>query len=494
VSAYAKPLADGQQSGRGSPPNRGEVQRFGGDPLVAFGPVGASRRFLARLGLITAGAAAWRIWYAAAVVNPRAAGVKLSDEVFYHLQARLVSDGHGFINPFGYFAPLSSPAHRVFQTAVHPPLYTVFLAIPARLGIESMLSQRVLTALLGAGTVFLLGVLGRRLAGDRVGLLAALLAAVSPALWVNDTVLGLETLYGFLLVLALLALYRFWRTPGIWPLLGMAVALSLASLTRSEGILLFALVAIPTVLLVRGLTWTRRFQFLGVIALVGVAIIGPWVVRNLTTFDEPTVLGTGFGWVLAYGNCDATYSGPLLGYWSDGCAPKDYPPGLEESRVDLIARKEAVKYIEHHLSRAPLVAAARVGRVWDVFRPAQNVQLNEFYERRGHVASWAVLVGYYLMMPFAIGGLVVMRRRRIPIFPMLAIALSVTITVATSFGITRYRAPVDVVLPLLAAIAVGALWDRWRPPGPAGRAELEDPGDQPAPPSATPASVEAVAP
>ncbi len=50
-------------------------------------------------------------------------------------------------------------------------------------------------------------------------------------------------------------------------------------------------------------------------------------------------------------------------------------------------------------------------------------------------------------MPFAIFGLVVMRRRRIPIFPYLAIAASVTISVAIAYGITRYRAPVDTVLP-----------------------------------------------
>jgi hypothetical protein len=186
------------------------------------------------------------------------------------------------------------------------------------------------------------------------------------------------------------------------------------------------------------------------------------VVRNLTTFDEPTVLGTGFGWVLAYGNCDTTYSGPLLGYWSDQCALKDYPPHLEESRVDLLARHQATNYIDDHLSRLPVVVAARVGRVWDVFRPTQNVDLNAFYERRGDAASWAVLIGYYLMLPFAIAGLVVMRRRRVPIFPMLAIALSVTFTVATSFGITRYRAPVDVVMPVLAAVAIDAMWRRSR--------------------------------
>ena len=97
------------------------------------------------------------------------------------------------------------------------------------------------------------------------------------------------------------------------------------------------------------------------------------------------VLGTGFGWVLAYGNCDATYSGELLGYWSDQCALKNYPPHLEESRVDLLARHKATDYVSDHVSRVPIVVAARVGRVWDVFRPTQNVRLNQFFERRGRV-------------------------------------------------------------------------------------------------------------
>jgi hypothetical protein len=449
--------------------------------------VSGSRRFLARLGLATAAAGAWRIWYVVAVANPRTRNLGLSDEAFYHEQARLVADGHGFINPFGFYAAIGTPAHRIFETAVHPPAYTVFLAIPAKFGIDSVQSQRIITALLGTATVFLLGLLGRRLAGERAGIIAAVLAAAAPALWVNDSVLGLETLYCFCLVVALLFLYRFWSAPSIGPVLGMAAALSVGALTRSEGTLLFLLLVLPALLLVRGLSVRRRLEYVGATALVAVVVMGPWVVRNLVTFDEPTVLGTGFGSVLAYGNCDATYSGEFLGYWSDQCALKNYPPHLEESRIDLRARRKATDYIDNHLSRVPVVVAARIGRVWDVFRPTQNVHLNAFYERRGDAASWAVLIGYYLMLPFAILGLVVMRRRRVPIFPMIAIAVSVTITVALSFGITRYRAPVDAVLPVLAAVAIDALWRR-RERGQHDAADATaSSGSEPADPRAHPA-------
>ncbi len=102
--------------------------------------------------------------------------------------------------------------------------------------------------------------------------------------------------------------------------------------------------------------------------------------------------------------------------------------------------------------------AARVGRVFDVYRPFQNVEFNQTSERRGDVTSWAILIGYWLLAPFAIVGLVVLRKRRTPIFPFIAIVAATVITVAMSFGITRYRAPVDAVIPVLAAIGLAALW------------------------------------
>ena len=131
----------------------------------------------------------------------------------------------------------------------------------------------------------------------------------------------------------------------------------------------------------------------------------------------------------------------MLGYWENRCL-REYTPGVEESVFDKQALDQGSSYIKDHADRLPVVLLARLGRIWEVFRPVQNVELNEFFEQRGHQASWATLIGYYVMVPFAIGGLVVLRRRRIPIYPFLAIVVAISLTVVLGFPVTRYRAVV----------------------------------------------------
>ena len=61
---------------------------------------------------------------------------------------------------------------------------------------------------MGAATVALIGLLARRVAGDRAGLVAAAIAAVYPPLWMLDASLRSESLYAPLIALVLLLAYR----------------------------------------------------------------------------------------------------------------------------------------------------------------------------------------------------------------------------------------------------------------------------------------------
>jgi hypothetical protein len=51
---------------------------------------------------------------------------------------------------------------------------------------------------------------------------------------------------------------------------------------------------------------------------------------------------------------------------------------------------------------------------------------------------------------------VILRRRRVPIFPLLVLVVSVVISVSVTIGETRYRAVAEVPLVLGAAVALDA--------------------------------------
>ena len=440
--------------------------------------------FRVRLIAVVVLGLAWRVGY---VLVTKRHAVVWGDSVAYHYGANILADGKGFLDPLRYeFSGLK------FPSAAHPPLYVVYLAAWSLVGLKSALWHRLASCLLGAVTVGLVGLLGRRLAGERAGLIAALLAAAYPHLWLNDAALLSETAAAFAVVLAMLAVLRFREQPSparAWQLGG---ALSLAVLGRAELLMLIPLVAIPLVLAARDLTTRDRLVRLGAVGVAALVLIGPWVGYNLTRFDKPVFLSNGLGATLLGGACDKAFYGPDIGYWAYCPGATDAarippPPAAtlarwnadptsartvaekhaylrryfagapDESQNDVTARKEAMTYIKAHKKQFVLVVAARAGRIWNVFRPWQNASFDGLVEGRGLAQARIALGAFYLYGALTIVGLVSLRRRRQPIWPYLLLAGVVTFTAAISFAVQRYRIPVDAVLPALAAVGIDAL-------------------------------------
>jgi len=402
------------------------------------------------------------------------------DDFFYHWQANAIADGKGFLNPYTWKA-----LGRLEPSAAHPPLYSLYLAAYSWLGFTTPLAHRLASCLLGTAAVVVVGLVARRIAGDRAGLVAAGIAAVYPQLWINDGMLISESMYVLVIAITLLLTYRLWESRRWTDAAWLGVAIGLSALTRPEAVILVPLLGVPF-LFSRREPFKRRLGTFFVIGGLCLVVILPWWVRNLTQFHDPTFLATGNGVVLQVSNCDGTYSGQFLGYWDIKCLTGDAPPqnaqqeqilhgtsvpGLaylhardprDDSQLDTTARQKAFDYIGAHLSRVPIVMAARVGRIWGVFRAEQDVNFDIFFERRGKWPSWAGAYMYYALLPFAVYALVIMRRRRVPISPMIAIFAMVTITVALAMGITRYRVGADVALAILGGVAVDGLIRHFR--------------------------------
>jgi len=111
----------------------------------------------------------------------------------------------------------------------------------------------------------------------------------------------------------------------------------------------------------------------------------------------------------------------------------------------------------------------------------QQIFLDSYVETRPY--RWAVtgLVSYYVLLALSVGGTVVLRRRRIPSFPLWAIGLQVVCSVALTFGQTRYRTTFEVSLVLLAAVQLDWFWSRVRRGSDPGADAIEGPAPEPGP-------------
>jgi hypothetical protein len=112
-----------------------------------------------------------------------------------------------------------------------------------------------------------------------------------------------------------------------------------------------------------------------------------------------------------------------------------------------------------HAGRVPAVLAARLGRLYDVFRPAQ-MRTYEASEGRPARSERLGVWLFWLLAPLAIAGAWLLRRRRQPLAILLVPVAMVTATALLTYGSTRFRFAAEPSIVVLAAVTVDALWRR----------------------------------
>ena len=420
------------------------------------------------LGAVCAVGLLIRVLYVVFVSSGRPRGF---DQAFYRLSANLLAHGLGYIYPWDYIR-----AHEVHPTAFFPPGYPLFLALVDLLGLTSRLSQLLASSLLGVGSIAMVGLLGRRVVGPAVGIVAATCAAFYPMFFGAEGALMSEALYLPLVLIALLLTYRLCRAPTRTGFLCLGVVIALAALTRSDGALLFPLLVIPLLFVHRRLRWRRRMA-LGLSAFVGfLAFVSPWLIRNALTFHQP-LWSNSTSTVIAGANCPASYYGRYLGSWDQGCLIKQRPdhPDLSETALNNENLRTGLSYAEHHLLQLPVVVVVRVLRTWGLYHPLGQMRWEAIEGRVWpvQVIGWAM---FLVLVPFALYGLWSARHRGCTVWPLLSMVVMVVLTSAVAHGNQRFRIAAEpgiLVLASVGLIATGAwLWrqagprvDRWKRSG-----------------------------
>ena len=164
------------------------------------------------------------------------------------------------------------------------------------------------------------------------------------------------------------------------------------------------------------------------------------------------------GLTICGANLHRTYYGDGTGLWALDCISHPVPQG-DRSVVSNALRSDGLHFIRDHLGRLPVVVAVRIARVWSLYAPGQMANYN-VNEGRDVAVSWAGFFAFWIVVPCAVVGGVRLRRRKVPITPLVAQFVIVTVTAAAIYGIPRFRTPAEVSLVVLAAVAVDGWWSR----------------------------------
>jgi 4-amino-4-deoxy-L-arabinose transferase-like glycosyltransferase len=408
------------------------------------------RSFVLRLAPLLALALGLRLGYSLLIVKTQPL---LGDGLEFHNLAYSIAD-HGRYAQ----ATFLTPGH-VLPTADKPPLYPFVLALFTLVAGHGWIPHQVAGALIGTGTVLLVGLLGRRVAGERVGFVAAGVAAIYPLLIAADGSFRSESLYALLITACLLSAYRLYERPSLLRAAACGVLIGLATLTRTEAIALVVLLVLPAVRL--AVAGRRALLLTGVALAASVVVLAPWLVRCWVQFDRPVFVSTNSGGLLAGANCEKTYHGDWLGQWRFDCLAPITTTNEAAGSARLAG--DGLRYAGDHAGRLPVVVAARFLRSWELFRVSQQWRSESFFEGRNLRLEQAGVLMYYVLAVLAIVGAVMLRRRGQPLRILAAPFVLVTLVSIGAYGFTRFRVAAEPAIVVLAGVALTSLAARLRP-------------------------------
>lgn len=341
----------------------------------------------------------------------------------------------------------------------------IIAAIYAVLGIQNIF-VRLFLCCIGSGTCVLVSRFAGAIFDRRAGMVAGVLAALYPGLFLYDGWLYSESLYTFLLVAFTYTLYLTQQTARYrWMITG-GVLLGLLSLTRPNGLIVLVFVFIWAIVAIRAkwLAWRTVLKSVVMIAALTLAIVVPWTVRNYFIFGSFVPVATGDGIVLlgAY-NPLILQNGPFRGLWIRPSLL--YPAGTRTYRncqVDCEVQQNsdythlAGQWVQSHLGEMPYLLGLHFRYMWTPSTPEADLPMNQFPGRLSSQLLMAMIpVSSYLIFALAALGLV-LTWRKWPSLLFLYLLIALDIAQCLYFyGSSRFRAPIE---PLLVVLASGTIW------------------------------------
>lgn len=383
-------------------------------------------------------AVALRLAYAASQ-PPQIVVTFEADPLTYDQIARNLVAGRGFSGASFYYPPGSD-----VPTAFWDPLYPLFLAAVYTLFDHSIVAVRFVQAVLGGGAVALTYVLGRRLAGSCVGLLAAGVSAVYPFFVYYAGQVLTETLFATLILAVFVAGFRAQAAPKPVSFLLLGLLTGLAALCRAEAFLFG-----PA--FIAWAAWTavgprpRRVGAAAIALVAMLCVMLPWGIRNQLTHGQFILTTTKLGY-----NLYKYYHPTMTADQTVRTVPFPELGDRTEPQREALLRDHGLRFMAADPDRTLWFMANKLALLFKV------VPTNEVNRQYALVA----VLSYGLLLPFMAAGPVLALRRGGRFLPVVAYVLFSIATKAAVFAGIRLRMQIEPFLILFAAVALVAVAQR----------------------------------
>jgi 4-amino-4-deoxy-L-arabinose transferase-like glycosyltransferase len=353
---------------------------------------------------------------------------------------------------------LYSPPRQVLRM----PGFPAFLAVQHWAFSGSFLGARLSLCLVGTAACGLVYCLGREVADPQIGLIAAALTAISPAIIAFTPLILSETLFAMCLLSSLLVMARLVRPQTPDDVTRPSLRLARVNFRWLHPLLVGVMVGVACYVrpswLLAGLLFAATLPFVasrrcsggaqGALVVLGLlAVLLPWGLRNKRVTGHFVLTTLWVGPSLYDGlNPHATGDSDMTFFDQDNLMGAR---GLSEYEMDRHYRAAAWRFASENPGRACELSFVKLRRFWNPWPNAAQFD---------HWAARLILGGFYvLMMACAgIGGWRERRRFRLLAFsagPILYFAAIHAVFVSS----LRYRLPAEYPLLVLSALGVRSL-------------------------------------
>ena len=366
------------------------------------------------------------------------------DEHYHDQWARAIAAGERYIE---------GPYFRA-------PLYPAFLAAIYKIFGPGYIVPRLIQAAIGSLSCALLFLIGRRVFGRTVGAVAGFIAAGYWMLIYFDGELLIPSLIVLLDLVVIWLLLRSVRDPGklVYALAGLVLGLSAIG---RPNILLFAPAIVIWLVLVHR---SRALAYVACLTAGCLLAILPITIRNYVVGKDTVLISSQAGVNFFIGNNPEADGRTAIvpgtpGDWWGGYyaaierAERARGQKLKPSEVSRYYFREVVSFISRQPADFLALMTLKLRLFWTRWEISNNKDIYFWTEHFTPIVKWLPL-GFAVIGPLGIVGLMLCGHRRAELFPLWGFVLVYMLSVVMFFCTARYRAPILPPLILLAVYAV----------------------------------------